>query len=85
MGETTLYYGIYLLNAHLRPHSATVKVGDRVKAGEAIGRLGNSGNSTGPHLHFHVTDSPQFIFADGEPYAYHNTMPGAEAVVDFAP
>lgn len=63
-------YGRFAFYAHLRPHSATVKLGDRVKAGEVIGRLGNSGNSTAPHLHFHITDAPQFLFADGEPYTF---------------
>lgn len=38
---------------HLLPGSLRVKPGDRVRRGQVIGRLGNSGNSTGPHLHFH--------------------------------
>ena len=63
-------YGRYAFYAHMIPHSATVNLGDRVKAGEVIGHLGNSGNSTAPHLHFHITDAPAFIFADGEPYAF---------------
>lgn len=65
-----LGFGRYAFYAHMRPHSATVKVGDRVKAGQVIGRLGNTGNSTAPHLHFHITDAPEFIFADGEPYVF---------------
>ena len=38
--------------AHLNPGSIRVKIGDEVKAGDVIGNLGNSGPSTGPHLHF---------------------------------
>ncbi len=63
-------YGRYAFYAHMIPHSATVKLGDRVRAGEVIGRLGNSGNSSAPHLHFHITNAPAFIFAEGEPYAF---------------
>lgn len=63
-------FGRYAFYAHMRPHSAAVKAGDRVKAGQIIGRLGNTGNSTAPHLHFHITDAPEFIFAEGEPYAF---------------
>ncbi len=50
----------YVMFAHLRQGSATVAEGDRVVAGEVIGRLGNSGNTTEPHLHLQVQDSPDF-------------------------
>lgn len=41
---------------HLRQGSLRVKVGDRVRAGQEIAQVGNSGNSTGPHLHIEVLD-----------------------------
>ena len=44
-GWETLYY-------HLAANTITVKVGDAVKAGQVIGLMGSSGNSTGPHLHY---------------------------------
>jgi hypothetical protein len=40
--------------AHLRPGSIRVHEGDVVHRGDVLGSLGNSGNSTAPHLHFHV-------------------------------
>lgn len=46
----------YAFYAHLQPNSIRVKAGDRVRKGQVIGLLGNSGNSVGPHLHFHVGD-----------------------------
>ncbi|WP_258960998.1 M23 family metallopeptidase [Paenibacillus aquistagni] len=48
--------GEYSILAHLKQGSATVKEGDTVKRGEVIGQLGNSGNSSEPHLHFQVSD-----------------------------
>lgn len=74
-------FGRYAFYAHMRPHSATVKVGARVHRGQVIGRLGNSGNSTAPHLHFHLTNAPEFIFADGEPYVFAR-MNAAESTFD---
>lgn len=47
--------GRYVTYAHLIPGSLTVRVGDRVKRGDVLGKLGNSGNSSVPHLHFHVS------------------------------
>jgi murein DD-endopeptidase MepM/ murein hydrolase activator NlpD len=51
---------------HLKPGSipAWVRPGARLRAGDLIGRVGNSGNSDGPHLHFEVMDAPSSSFAD---------------------
>lgn len=62
--------GCYGLYAHLKPGSVKVKSGDRVKRGDIIGYLGNSGNSTGPHLHFHVVDGPDVLASNGVPYVF---------------
>ncbi|WP_249901305.1 peptidoglycan DD-metalloendopeptidase family protein [Paenibacillus sp. PK3_47] len=48
--------GEYSFLAHLKQSSVTVKKGDQVKTGDVIGQLGNSGNSSEPHLHFQVSD-----------------------------
>lgn len=45
----------FVTYAHLIPGSLTVRVGDQVKKGDVLGRVGNSGASAGPHLHFHVS------------------------------
>jgi len=44
----------YAFYAHLRPGSIRVKAGDKVRKGQVIALLGNSGNAVGPHLHFHI-------------------------------
>jgi hypothetical protein len=62
--------GSYAFYAHLEPGSITVKAGDRATQGQQIGRLGNSGSSDGPHLHFHVMDHPSALVADGLPYVF---------------
>jgi murein DD-endopeptidase MepM/ murein hydrolase activator NlpD len=56
--------GRYAFYAHLKPNSITVKEGERVRRGQVIARLGNSGNTTAPHLHFHVMDAPLPLGAD---------------------
>ena len=60
--------GVYAFYAHLKPGSVTVREGDRVKAGQEIARSGNSGNTTEPHLHFHLMDSPYPLDADNLPF-----------------
>jgi murein DD-endopeptidase MepM/ murein hydrolase activator NlpD len=59
--------GEYSLYAHLQPGSVRVHIGDQVKAGRVIGKLGSSGNSTEPHLHFHVCDKPDPLMCFGIP------------------
>ena len=57
----------YSVLAHLLRGSVSVRPGDRVCRGQVIGRCGNSGHSTEPHLHFHVQDHPNFYLAVGRP------------------
>ena len=54
--------------AHLQPGSLRVKVGDKVRRGQVVGLVGNSGNSTEPHLHFHISDANSPLGSDGLPY-----------------
>ena len=63
--------GRYAIYAHLKPGSVTVKEGEHVGRGQVLGRLGNSGNSGAPHLHFHVMDAPSALGADHNlPYVF---------------
>ncbi|MFT0859248.1 M23 family metallopeptidase [Ancylobacter sp. G4_0304] len=62
--------GAYAFYAHLQRGSLKVGLGDRVKTGDVIGLLGNTGNSTAPHLHFHVMDGPSPLNASGLPYVF---------------
>ncbi|QOR69311.1 M23 family metallopeptidase [Ruania alkalisoli] len=55
---------------HLQRHSAQVRSGQRVRAGEFVGRVGHSGNSTMPHLHLQLMDSADLRVARGLPCAF---------------
>ena len=52
------------------PAASTVAAGDRVRRGQVIARVGSSGTSGGPHLHFQVTDRPSIVAGDGLPYVF---------------
>jgi murein DD-endopeptidase len=63
--------GRYAFYEHLKHGSIKIKIGDRVKSGQVIGLLGNSGSSSsGPHLHFHVSDANSTLAAEGLPYVF---------------
>lgn len=59
--------GAYVHLVHFMRGSVMVKAGDRVRAGQLIARAGNSGNTTGPHLHIEVLDRPLDPAAIGSP------------------
>ncbi|KZN24023.1 peptidase M23 [Haladaptatus sp. R4] len=66
--------GEYSVSAHLRCGSVEVAPGDRVERGQQIGRCGHSGNSTEPHLHFHVQDRPNFYLGMGLPIRFDGVV-----------
>ncbi|WP_052434234.1 M23 family metallopeptidase [Streptacidiphilus melanogenes] len=63
------YYALY---AHMKPGSvrAHVHLGEHLRVGQQVGQLGNSGNSSAPHLHFQVMDRSSALASQGIPYAF---------------
>jgi murein DD-endopeptidase MepM/ murein hydrolase activator NlpD len=60
--------GRFAFYAHLQKNSIKVCPGDEVKKGAVLGKLGNTGNTSAPHLHFHIMNRPSPMAADGIPY-----------------
>ena len=74
----------YAVYAHMQPGSIKIRRGEKVKRGQVIGLVGNSGNSIAPHLHFQVTDGPSSLASNGMPYEIDSYLiagkvPGTEA------
>jgi peptidase M23-like protein len=61
---------LYALYAHLDPGSVKVHIGQRVKAGQLLGLIGTSGNSSTPHLHFEIMTTPEFFPTDSVAYVF---------------
>jgi hypothetical protein len=64
--------GVFAHYAHLQPGSVLVKPGDRVHRGQSLGRLGQSGNSAAPHLHFQLANAATFEGSEGIPYVFEH-------------
>ena len=60
----------YVLFAHLRQHSIGVRLHERVKTGAVLGDVGNSGNSTGAHLHMQVMTASSALASEGVPFVF---------------
>ena len=75
----------YVTYAHLQTGSISVRVGQRVKRGTVLARLGNTGQATGPHLHLQVTDRNSLLQSEGVPYdfkAFTDLGPGSAYEAD---
>jgi murein DD-endopeptidase MepM/ murein hydrolase activator NlpD len=57
---------------HMQPGSVIVKIGDRVAAGQVVGRLGNSGDAFGPHLHYQLQSGPRLFQDQSLPFRFQN-------------
>lgn len=67
---------------HLQEDSVMVAPGQVVRAGEEVGRCGNSGNSTEPHLHLQVVDARDVARATAVPITFEGRLPRNGEVVD---
>lgn len=64
--------GEFSMLAHLQAGSLRVQLGDRVASGQALGRLGNSGDTNAPHLHYQLQSGPDWEWSDALPAAFSN-------------
>ena len=71
----------FALYAHVQPGSLRVRAGDRVRRGDVLALVGNTGHSDTPHLHFHVMDRPSPLASNGLPYVFDHFQ--LEATVDL--
>jgi murein DD-endopeptidase len=76
--------GRFAIYEHLAPGSIRVARGERVRRGQVLAALGFTGDSTGPHLHFHVADNPSPLLGEGLPFEFERLgRPAPNAVISF--
>jgi hypothetical protein len=67
---------------HLQCGSIEVQLGQSVRVGEKLGRCGNSGNSTEPHVHLQAMDRPDVLHANAVPITFGGRLPHDGEIVD---
>ena len=75
--------GHYAMYAHLAPGSIQLHVGDYVRQGQKLGLLGNTGNSSAPHLHFQVMDRPSSLDDTSLPFVFDHMILEGRASLDL--
>lgn len=75
----------FILLAHFKQHTVKVKQGDVVKQGQLLGQCGNSGNSSAPHLHFHLQNAEDFNQATGVKCYFDKLMVNGVAKTNYSP
>jgi Peptidase family M23 len=66
--------GEFALYAHMQTGTVTVHVGEHIRRGQFLGRVGNTGSSTAPHLHFQVMSAPSALASNGLPYVFARSL-----------
>lgn len=77
--------GEYSLLCHMKFDSITVRVGDEIKQGESIGKCGNTGNTSEPHIHFNLQDQPLMHKANGLPAQFTRIIVNGEEKEHYEP
>lgn len=75
----------YLLFAHFKHNSIVVKEGQKVKQGQLLGLCGNSGNSSEPHLHFHIQNVENMMNATGIKCYFDTILVNGSPKSDYSP
>ncbi|WP_338765614.1 DUF3887 domain-containing protein [Bernardetia sp. ABR2-2B] len=75
----------YLFFAHFKQHSIVVKQGQKIKQGELLGLCGNSGNSSEPHLHFHIQNDEDINKSTGAKCYFDNLIVNEKEINDYSP
>jgi hypothetical protein len=76
------FNGEFSVYCHLQEGSIRVRTGDKARKGMVIARVGNTGNSSAPHLHFQLMDGQSFFTANGLPMMFGN-VPARAMIVDY--
>ncbi len=74
--------GVVVALCHLRQGSLQVRLGQQVRAGDPLGRCGNSGNSTEPHVHIQAIDNLNIEHANAVPLTFRRSLPRNGQIVD---
>ena len=75
--------GTVVALCHLQQNSVQVRAGQTMTVGDPIGRCGNSGNSTEPHVHIQAGDSADFDRAEAVPITFAGSVPANRQIVDL--
>jgi len=75
----------YLFFAHFKQHSIAVKQGQKIKQGQLLGLCGNSGNSSEPHLHFHIQNVEDINSATGVKCYFDKIQVNGQTKTDYSP
>jgi hypothetical protein len=70
----------FLFICHMQPGSITVRPGDRVTTGQVLGRVGNSGHTSEPHIHIHLQDTADDGWGEGIPLYFHHYRSGDQLI-----
>lgn len=72
--------GEFSFMAHFQQGTVKVKTGDKLKSGDLLGLCGNSGNSSEPHLHYHLQTTPTYREGEGLPAQFQNYLADGKPV-----